>query len=1518
MIRQSYKIFRMLLVTLLVIAVGVPTGLYVLLSLPSVQNSVRKDAERQLTELLGTPVAIGRVSIAPFNSVTLSNVSVSDSLGVKALEVERIGAGIDLWRLIGDREIVVTYAELIGLHGRLYRQAPGQPLNIDPIIKRLQPKDKNKPPTRFKLAITTVVIRKSAVDYDVRSAAMPADGQFSASHIAVSDLRADITLPVISNDSNVVDIRRLAFTERSGLVVNSLRGRVMFTPKRLAVKDLCIEMPGSRLPLDDIDITYGSMANLKENWRSMSLAVGLGDNAYVTPATFAPLYGPLSRIDRRIALELKLRGEPEDFDIERLHIAVDDNPLEVSLRGRVSGITDGIASASVTLPDLHVRADAPALLDMMTPFFAPTPALTTVMKGLGMTEIDGEGALNGPKAVFEGEVNAAPGALTLSGAYDRDRRYVDASVSSASLNLRNVLPDQSPWAENLDITVKGTRDNIEATAAIGRFGLMGQSFDMLNADIKKEGNTLNAVLATSGTPGAVDIEATAGLDPAVRSLTLRADIDNLNPAALGAKLPAKYAGYLVSTSIDASLAGRDADDTGGHVTLTDLAVTPAAGAEGRQLRLDHVDISAETDSAGRHIVLDTQGLRATADGHFRFKTLGASVKSMIADINPELFAEDVAEPAGPADDLKAEITLSPDCPLLAFVGLPVEPLTDVTARALLDAASGMMSVDVSAPYLRMKDKLIESTSLSATLDARQRRTSLDAFTMFPAKGGVVALTIASNGLDGRHDSDVSWTNRSGRNHGSFRFSTGFDRNDDGQLTTDIDVNPGEIVFNDTVWNIKPSKIAIAKDLISVSRFEISHAEQLVSINGAVSRDPDQRLQLRLRDIDLNYVFETLNISSNVMFGGYATGTISASNLFSRTPEVYTSDLFVKDLAYNHAVMGDGHIESAFHPDSGAITIDAVISQANGGKSIINGSITPVGEKLDFRFHADRANVAFLKPFMSAFCDNITGQASGDAHLFGTFKLLDMEGDIYGENLKMTLGLTGTTYTATDSVHIRPGRIEFENIELHDASGHTALLSGLLTHKSFHDPVFEFRVTDARNFLCYDVKENMEHPWYGKVYGTGSVTIKGRPGLVDINADMATTAGTDFTFVLSDTESAVDYDFLTFRDATPEDRRPREPEDTVPELVRELRNRVKKMNQDVPSDYQMTFNIDVTPAARMTLVMDPVGGDRIRAVGSGNLRMSYGSANEDLRMYGTYTLQRGTYNFTLQDIIIKDFTIEDGSSISFHGDPYSAQLDIRAYYALNANLSDLDESFLQDRELNRTNVPVHAMLIVDGDMRSPDISFDLEFPTLTSDTYRKVRSIVSTDDMMNRQIIYLLALNRFYTPDYISATRGNELVSVASSTISSQLSSILGKLDDKISIAPSFRSDRGDFSDVEVDVALSSHLLNNRLILNGNLGYRDKSLNNNSFIGDFDIEYLLNRSGALRLKAYNRYNDQNYYLKSALTTQGVGIVYKRDFDDILSFLNPWRRRRAADKAAKAAREGADSVASPDTIVLPASK
>ncbi|MDE6048726.1 MAG: hypothetical protein K2G09_03420, partial [Paramuribaculum sp.] len=59
-----YKSFRALLVVSLLLAVFVPASLYVAFSIPSVQNSIRIKAEKELTSLLGMDVSIDAVNIA--------------------------------------------------------------------------------------------------------------------------------------------------------------------------------------------------------------------------------------------------------------------------------------------------------------------------------------------------------------------------------------------------------------------------------------------------------------------------------------------------------------------------------------------------------------------------------------------------------------------------------------------------------------------------------------------------------------------------------------------------------------------------------------------------------------------------------------------------------------------------------------------------------------------------------------------------------------------------------------------------------------------------------------------------------------------------------------------------------------------------------------------------------------------------------------------------------------------------------------------------------------------------------------------------------------------------------------------------------------------------------------------------------------------------------------------------------------------------------------------------------------
>ena len=164
--------------------------------------------------------------------------------------------------------------------------------------------------------------------------------------------------------------------------------------------------------------------------------------------------------------------------------------------------------------------------------------------------------------------------------------------------------------------------------------------------------------------------------------------------------------------------------------------------------------------------------------------------------------------------------------------------------------------------------------------------------------------------------------------------------------------------------------------------------------------------------------------------------------------------------------------------------------------------------------------------------------------------------------------------------------------------------------------------------------------------------------------------------------------------------------------------------------------------------------------------------------------------------------------------------------------------------------------------------------------------MSTEDMINRQIVYLLLLSKFYTPNYaLTDQKTSDFAAVASATLSTQLSNILSQLDDRWQVGTNIRTSDTGFSNTEVELILSSRLLNDRVLFNGNFGYRDNAMTQqDAFIGDVDIEVLLNRIGTWRLKAYNHYNEKYYYVGSGgssngVQTQGVGIMYKRDFDHL---------------------------------------
>lgn len=1497
-LKSLYRVIRSILFATILAVVGLYVLIYVAISLPPVQNQIRKTAQSELSKLLGTEVSIGSVYLSPSGEVRLTDVNVPTPDGGKCLFVKRLGAGIDLGKLIFDHKICFNYAEIVGLDGALSQKEEKGPWNIQFIIDAFKPKDPNKPPTKFDIKLRNVVIRRADISVDRLWKPCLADGRIDFNHLKIENLRMDVTMPRLKNDDFSIDLRRLALREKSGLTIDKIACLVHLTPNKLDVVGLTIQLPGTRIDPGEFHLSYNGYGDIVPALKRTHHNIAL-DNTRITPSDFSAFLPGLADFNSPATLNLKADGDTKSVSIDHLDLRTADNSISLLAKARMSDFSS-IEDIQLTVNQFAAKVTREGMSRILS-FIPSMPEKTRGMiTRLGDFTVSMRGSLQNLRADADATVNTSIGGVEADFMADFSRKglfAISGHAATPGFNLGTLLdnPKLGNIAVNTDADVTISNGDVNGSADIDLRNIFfnGQNFNNILANVTKDGKQVSGKVSVDDTDLALQADGNATINGKASVIDATVQIGRFSPSRFTAAKA--LASRSFSGNIDVHVNGLDPNTATGSVALSDFSIH----SQGRNpLHIGNIHLAAEAGEA-RTVTLHSDFIDGIVTGTFDISRLPQTMTAIAAHSVPALMPGYDKAYSTAGQNLDFDITINDDNTLPEYFNLPVRLLTDIRITGAVDGNTETASVNVDIPYLQQgTNKLIRGTYLQARLDGINRTSMLDLGTILPGKNNTdVDVGLSAFGNGDKLRANVNWDlNRPKKYTGDVAMEMSASKGNDNSRSFGLHILPSKFHVADAVWHIGDGNVSFDNGRLSVENVSVWHKDQFVNIHGYASKDPDDTLTVDLSDIDLDYLFETLNINY-VTFGGRATGKAVARSLFDlKTMDAHTEGLKVTNLTYNGGRLGDAELSGRWDPQEMKVAIGADITDEGHRSALIDGGVWVKRDSLSFDMNTNKVNIKFLQPFMSAFTSEISGRASGKVKLYGTFKDIDMTGRVFADTLTMKVDYTNVYYSGSDSVIIDPGRIRVPSFRIYDQYGNSGVFSGTLTHDYFHNPAFDFRVDNARNLLCYNTDAKINPDWYGKIYGNGGGTITGYPGYVGIMVDMAVAPKSVFTFVLNDSEAAADYNFLTFSDRRAEEKKRKEEEekaatDTEPDFVKRFRKKQEEQQQSRPSVFALDIRATVTPQAEMILVMDPVGGDKIRAHGSGAMQIGYSSDSDEMTMYGKYTLSDGMYNFTLQDLILKDFTIRPGSNISFNGDPFKAILDINAIYRVNTNLADLDKSFTTDRDLNRTNVPVDAVLAVKGDLEAPEISFDIELPTLTQDVARKVKSIISTEDMMSRQIIYLLALNRFYTPEYM-ATSGNrgELTSVASATVTSQISNMLSQLTDKLTIAPSLRSDKGDFSDTEVDVALSSRLLNNRLLLNGNFGYRDKATSNTTFVGDFDIEYLLNRSGNLRLKAYNHYNDQNYYLKSALTTQGIGIIYRKDFDNPFSFL---RRRKKRD-------------------------
>ena len=79
------------------------------------------------------------------------------------------------------------------------------------------------------------------------------------------------------------------------------------------------------------------------------------------------------------------------------------------------------------------------------------------------------------------------------------------------------------------------------------------------------------------------------------------------------------------------------------------------------------------------------------------------------------------------------------------------------------------------------------------------------------------------------------------------------------------------------------------------------------------------------------------------------------------------------------------------------------------------------------------------------------------------------------------------------------------------------------------------------------------------------------------------------------------------------------------------------------------------------------------------------------------------------------------------------------------------------------------------------------------------------------------------------------------------------------------------------------------MVEGNVGVASDQTTSN-LVGDFNLEYLVSSDGRLRMRTFNRSNNNNLLNYNSPYTQGLGIVYREQFDTLHELWQKYMKKK----------------------------
>lgn len=1409
--------------------------LIVLLHLPPVQTFLGSTIATALAQKFGTEVSVGKINLGFFNRIIIDNVKMLDQKGDSMIYASRLSAKVDLLPL-KDGKISVSSAQLFGLRANIYKQNAKSDMNIQFMLDSLASKDttQHKP---LDLRIGSVIIRHGSIAYNQRDIASAA-GVFSPQHIGISNLSAHIALHHLTDNDIHLSIKKIAFTDKSGLQVKNLRFKVNADKHQARLSDFQLELPKSHLLLEDLIATYRTDEKGKLISETLQFEGGIKPSLITLSdvACFAPI---LRKWNDALYIDTHFSGTSTSARIHQLHFKTQSGSILLKANAKASDWNRKLHwlanIETLKVSDEGVEQIA-ANLGSKVKFPKEVLRLGNiyykgVISGKGKSQIGTRGVLRTDAGNVEIDAH-------------QNGKQLYAKVDTKGINLGKILDNAKLGIIAAHITAQGTKEHLVAKGEIPLFDFNNYRFSNIRLDGSYNKGLIDG-LASIADPN-INLQVAGKYSIPKKQYEAQLNLAHLQPTVLGVKM---------------------ADNT---YTLNDIRV------------------SAKNEGADSYLDLEAPFANLHVKGQYDYGTLVQTMTNMLASKLPTLPGiGKTSDKARNNFSIEAEIASTEI--LQRMLGVPLDIQQPVVIDGNISDLDRSVNLTAQLPAFSYNGSDYSGGALQMNTEGDTLK--VDARIKTGAAGSISpTLHVKAAAADNTLMASLGYNNHSKSLpiHGALNAEAQFYKNTDNVSTAHVDIKPSVIHIGEKPWQVHPADITYSKNHLEIENFEVSHGDQHVAVNGLATPNKEDSIVAQLKDVDVEYILNLVNFHS-VDFSGKASGKAIVKSIFN-DPDAYAK-LDIKDFEFEHGPMGILHANVNFNKELSQIDINAVADEGEKHQTLIDGYVSPKRNYIDLGIEAQGTNMKFMESFCGSFMDNIQARARGKVNLVGDLRDINLVGDIYATG-KMHMKQLGTEYSFRNlHAHAIPDDILLNNDTIFDRNHNMALVSGGIHHKHLTRLSYDLTLK-AHNFLGYDTHEFGDNTFYGTVYATGEVGIHGKSGETIIDIDAEPGPGSIFVYNVASPDAISDKSFIHWHDI-------------APELTDSLKQQQKDADDDIDfsSDMRINFLVNATPNLTLKLMMDPQSGDYITLNGNGVLRANWFNKGS-FDMFGNYVVDHGVYKLTIQNVIKKDFEFMPGGTIAFGGNPYNAPLNLQAKYTVNGvPLSDLSIG----RSFSSNNIRVDCLMNITGTPQSPSVDFAMDPPTVNTDAKQMIYSVINSQEEMNQQVLYLLAIGRFYaqTKNNQSSEDADQqsqtslaMQSFLSGTISQQLNTVLSNVvkSNNWNFGANISTGDEGFNNAEYEGILSGRLLNNRLLFNGQFGYRDNANATQSFIGDFDLRYLIFPNGNLAVRMYNQTNDR-YFTRNSLNTQGLGLIMKKDFNGWRDLFGIKKKKKEVKKVVK---------------------